>query len=203
MQTLTILPPKAFLESDVRALRDHIQSFLKKRRESLVAPRTPAPPRPVTYADWSEAQRARVEFELQPDMEQKLAATHEAQFELCQIIDAMLGILASNPTEHEKRKILGFQDKKRPSIPGMADEYFHVEGNLEKRRAELARLEENLPRLQAEAARYVQIKKSLEPWPWHRINRERNDELDRQEIANGRMPHKRGGANMLSRTVTP
>ena len=128
----------------------------------------------------------------QPDAEKNLADAHEEQFELCELIRKMEAILASNPTEHERRKLEGYEERKKPSLPGFLDEYFHVDGNLDRCRADLAAVEAKLPRLEYEAARYLQVKKSLAPWPWIRINRERNAAFDRQEVVNGRRPLKRG-----------
>jgi hypothetical protein len=162
-------------------------------RASLLTPRPKPQELPlIVYQDCYEAMNARHSFEAQPEAERQLAEVHEAQFELCELIASMEVVLASNPTEHERRKLEGYEAKDVPSLPGILDTYHHVDGNLDKCRADLADLEARLPRLEARAAEYRRVKASLAPWPWHRINKERNAELDRQVIVNGQMPVKRG-----------
>jgi hypothetical protein len=170
-----------------------IRQKMNEHRARLAAPRPKPQELPViTYANCYEACDARHAFEVQPDAEQILAVEHEEQFNLCQLIAAMERVLASNPTEHERRKLEGYEEKNSPSLPGILDTYHHVDGNLDIARADLAEVEARLPRLEARAAEYVRVKKSLAPWPWNVINRLRNEDLDRQAITNGKMPQRRG-----------
>jgi hypothetical protein len=184
-------PANIFTVEQADAFNAEVRQKREAHRASLLTPRPQDLP-PIVYANYDEARDARFAFELQPDAERTLADAHAEQFELCELIRSMEAILASNPTTHERRKLEGYDAKDVPSLPGILDTYHHVDGNLDTARADLADLESKLPRLQFEAARYLQVKKSLAPWPWHRINRERNAEFTRQEIVNGRMPVKRG-----------
>jgi hypothetical protein len=186
-------PANMFTVEQANAFNTEVRAKMDKHRASLAAPRPKPPELPViTYANCYEACDARHAFESQPDAERQLADLHEAQFEVCELIASMEAVLASNPTGHEKRKLLGYEQKKSPSLPGMLDEYFHVDGTLDRARVRLAEVQSRLPRLEAHAAEYRRLKKSLAPWPWARINAERNNALDRQVIVNGAMPVKRG-----------
>jgi hypothetical protein len=186
-------PATAFTEEQARPWNAEVRAGGEAHRKSLLTPRPKPQDLPlIVYANCYEARDARHAFEAQPDAEKNLADAHEEQFELCELIRKMEAILASNPTEHERRKLEGYEAKDTPSLPGILDTYHHVDGNLDRCRADLAAVEEKLPRLEYEAARYLQVKKSLAPWPWVRINRERNAAFDRQEIVNGRRPVKRG-----------
>jgi hypothetical protein len=186
-------PANIFTVEQADAFNAEVNTKVNDWRASLAAPR----PRsqdlpPIVYRDCYEAQAARYTFEEQPDAEQILAVEHEEQFSLCELIAAMERVLASNPTDHERRKLEGYEEKDSPSLPGILDTYHHVDGNLDKCRADLADLEARLPRLEARAAEYRRVKQSLAPWPWSRINRERNAQLDRQVIVNGGTVVKRG-----------
>jgi hypothetical protein len=186
-------PATAFTEEQARPWNAEVNAGVKAHRERLTAPRPKPQDLPlIVYQNADEARDARFTFEEQPDAERQLADAHEEQFDLCQLIAAMEAVLASNPTEHERRKLEGYEAKDVPSLPGILDTYHHVNGNLDNARADLAEVESRLPRLEFEAARYAQVRASLAPWPWSRINRERNAEFTRQEICNGRMPVKRG-----------
>jgi hypothetical protein len=186
-------PANIFTEEQARAFNTEVRAKMDKHRASLATPRLKPQDLPlISYANCYEACDARYAFESQPDAERQLAEVHETQFELCELISSMEMIINSNPTEHEKRKLLGYEQKKSPSLPGMLDEYFHVDGTLDRARARLAEVEERLPRLEAHAAEYARVKKSLAPWPWAHINCERNAALDRQTIVNGSMPQRRG-----------
>jgi hypothetical protein len=186
-------PANMFTEKQARPWNAEVNTKVAAWRASLAAPRPkPQDLPPIVYQDCYEAQAARHTFEAQPDAEQILAVEHEEQFSLCELIRSMEAILASNPTEHERRKLEGYEERKKPSLPGILDEYFHVDGNLDRCRADLADLEARLPRLEARAAEYRRVKQSLSPWPWHRINSERNATLDRQVIVNGGTVVKRG-----------
>jgi hypothetical protein len=186
-------PANAFTEEQARPWNAKVRAGVEAWKASLAAPRPKPQDLPLTvYRNADEAQAARHNFEAQPDAERQLAEVHEAQFELCELISSMEMILNSNPTEHEKRKLLGHEEKKKPSLPGIVDEYFHVDGTLDRARARLAEVEKQLPRLELRAAEYVRVRKSLAPWPWARINRERNAALDRQVVVNGSLPQRRG-----------
>jgi hypothetical protein len=186
-------PANIFTVTQANAFNAEVRSKMESHRATLAAPRPKPQELPlITYANCYEAQVARYTFEEQPDAEKILAVEHEEQFSLCELIAAMERVLASNPTDHERRKLEGYEEKDMPSLPGILDTYHHVDGNLDKCRADLAEVEARLPRLELRAAEYVRVKKSLAPWPWPRINKERNAALDRQEVVNGRMPLKRG-----------
>jgi hypothetical protein len=185
-------PAHMFTPEQATAFNTEVRQKSEAHRASLTTPRPKPQDLPlIAYANCYEARDARHAFEEQPDAERNLAEAREEQFELCELIAGMEAILASNPTEHERRKLLGHEERKKPSLPGILDEYFHVDGNLDRCRADLAAVEAKLPRLEYEAARYLQVKKSLAPWSWVRINKERNAAFDRQEVLNGRRP-KRG-----------
>jgi hypothetical protein len=193
MSTTTPHPAHMFNWEHATAFNTEVRQKMEKHRATLAAPRPKPQELPViTYANCYAAMEARHAFEVQPDAEQILAVEHEEQFELCELIRRMEAVLASNPTEHERRKLEGYEEKDSPSLPGILDTYHHVDGNLDRCRADLADVEARLPRLEARAAEYRRVKQSLAPWPWHRINKERNAELDRQVVVNGRMPLKRG-----------
>jgi hypothetical protein len=180
-------------QEEVDRFRTEVRQKSEAHRASLLTPRPKPQDLPlITYGSCYEARDAKHTHEAQPDAEKNLADAHEEQFELCELIRRMEAVLASNPTDHECRKLEGYEEKDSPSLPGILDTYHHVDGNLDRCRADLADLEARLPRLEYEAARYLQVKKSLAPWPWYRINKERNAELDRQVIVNGSMPLKRG-----------
>jgi hypothetical protein len=184
---------QVFTQKEADFFNAEVRAKTEEHRKSLLTPRPKPQELPVmTYANCYEARDARHAFELQPDAEKNLADAHAEQFEISELIAAMEKILASNPTDAERRKLEGYEERKKPSLPGILDEYFHVDGNLDRCRADLAAVEAKLPRLEYEAARYLQVKKSLAPWPWVRINRERNAAFDRQEAVNGRRPVKRG-----------
>ena len=186
-------PANIFTVEQANAFNAEVRSKMEAHRVSLAAPRPKPQDLPlIVYANCYEARDARHTFEAQPDAEQILAVEHEEQFELCELIAAMEMVLNSNPTDHERRKLEGYEERDSPSLPGILDTYHHVDGNLDRCRADLAEVEARLPRLEARAAEYVRVRKSLAPWPWIRINRERNAELDRQIVVNGSMPLKRG-----------
>jgi|SRR5580692_119710 hypothetical protein len=193
MSTTTPHPAHMFTVEQADVHNAEVRSKMEAWRANLLTPR----PRsqdlpPIVYRDCYEAQAARYTFEEQPDAEQILAVEHEEQFSLCELIAAMERVLASNPTDHERRKLEGYEEKDSPSLPGILDTYHHVDGNLDRARADLAEVEARLPRLELRAAEYVRVKKSLAPWPWPRINKERNEALDRQVVVGGQMPIKRG-----------
>ena len=193
MSTTTPHPAHMFTVEQANVHNAKVKADMDAWRASLLTPRPRSQDLPLTvYANAYEARDARFAFEEQPDAEKILAVEHEEQFSLCELIRSMEMILNSNPTDHERRKLEGYTEKDRPSLPGIADTFHHVDGNLDIARADLADLEARLPRLETRAAEYVRVKKSLAPWPWHRINKERNSELDRQTIVNGSMPLKRG-----------
>jgi hypothetical protein len=186
-------PAHMFTVEQATPFNTEVRQKMEAHRASLLTPRPKPQDLPlIVYANCYEARDAKHTHEAQPDAEKNLADAHEEQFELCELIRSMEAILASNPTEHERRKLEGYEERKKPSLPGFLDEYFHVDGNLDRCRVDLAAVESNLPRLEYEAARYAQVRASLAPWPWVRINRERNAVLDRQTIVNGSMPLKRG-----------
>jgi hypothetical protein len=186
-------PANIFTVEQANAFNAEVRTKTEEHKARLTTPRPkPQDLPPIVYQDCYEAQAARHTFEAQPDAEQILAVEHEEQFSLCELIRSMEAILASNPTEHERRKLEGYEEKDSPSLPGILDTYHHVDGNLDRCRADLADLEARLPRLEARAAEYRRVKQSLAPWPWHRINRERNAQLDRQTIVNGGTVVKRG-----------
>jgi hypothetical protein len=199
MSTTTPHPAHMFTEIQAQAWNQEIRKQQEAHRASLAAPRPVTPLAPIVYANCYEARDARHVHELQPDAGKKLVEAHEEQFELCELIRRMEAVLTSNPTEHERRKLEGYEEKDTPSLPGILDTYHHVDGNLDRCRADLAELESRLPRLQAEAARYAHVKASLAAWPWVRINRERNAELDRQATVNGKMVQRR--VDMSGRTL--
>jgi hypothetical protein len=186
-------PANIFTVEQATAFNTEVRQKSEAHRASLLTPR-PKPQElpPIVYQDCYAAMEARHTFEAQPDAKQILAVGHEEQFELCELITAMEAVLASNPTDHERRKLEGYDEKDSPSLPGILDTYHHVDGNLDRCRADLAEVEARLPRLEARAAEYRRVKQSLAPWPWHRINKERNAQLDRQVIVNGSMPQRRG-----------
>ena len=182
-------PANIFTVEQANAFNTEVRQKSEAHRASLLTPRPkPQDLPPITIRTATKRVNARHTFEEQPDAEAILAVEHEEQFDLCQLIAAMERILNSNPTEHERRKLTGYDEKDSPSLPGILDTYHHVDGNLDRCRADLADVEARLPRLEARAAEYRRVKASLAPWPWHRINRERNAELDRQLIVNGRRP---------------
>jgi hypothetical protein len=193
MSTTTPHPAHMFTVGQANVHNTEVRSKMEAWRASLLTPRPKPQDLPLTvYRNADEACDARHNYEAQPDAERQLADAHEAQFELCELISSMEMILNSNPSEHERRKLLGHEERKKPSLPGIVDEYFHVDGTLDRARARLAEVEKQLPRLELRAAEYRRVKQSLAPWPWARINRERNAELDRQIIVGGQMPLKRG-----------
>lgn len=167
------------------------------------------PLEPIVFDNADEARAARLTFDVQPDAEKILADVYEEQNELFEIETQMLAILehgvkemSKSDADHARRKLLGYEEKVKPSLPGVVDTQVHVPGSLEKVREKLADIEHRLPRLQAEAARYANMKASLAPWPWARINRIRNEELDQEQILNGKLPHPRGGRSMAGYTLS-
>jgi hypothetical protein len=203
-------PAHYITEAEVQRVNDYIQQHLAERKARLEAPRTLKPLAPTVYADCYAARDARLDHDTQPNAEKKLDAVYEYQNELFELEAAMLHILkndlphmSKDDADHAKRKLLGYEVKSR-SVPGELDKKVHVAGELEKCREKLAEVEEQLPRLKIEAARYAQVRESLKPWPWVRINRERNAALDTQSILNGRLPSPRGNSrNMAGYTITP
>jgi hypothetical protein len=111
-------------------------------------------------------------------------------------------ILSSDPTDYEKRKILGYEERHRPSVPGVLDTKFHVDGSLEKCRAKIADLEKKIPRLKIVVEDYVHVKASFKPWPRHLINKLKTEELDRQLIAGGKLPQGSHRQNLRSSRST-
>jgi hypothetical protein len=191
MSTTTPHPAHMFTVEQANVQNAEVRSKVEAWRASLLTPR-PRSQDLTVYQNADEACDGRHTHEAQPDAERILADAHAEQFELCELIAAMEAVLASNPTDHERRKLEGYEAKDTPSLPGILDTYHHVPGTLDIARADLADLEARLPRLELRAAEYRRVKQSLAPWSWHRINKERNSELDRQEVVNGRMPLKRG-----------
>jgi len=182
----------------------------RQKRLDARSKEAPKPLELIAFANAYEALAARLTFDVQPDAEKILASVYEDQNELFEIETQMLAILehgvkkmSKSEADHARKKILGYDTKELPSLPGVADTRVHIPGSLEKVREKLADIESRLPRLQYEAAVYANTKKSLAPWPWFRINRVLNDELDQQEILNGRLPHPRGGSSMAGYTITP
>ena len=182
----------------------------RQKKLDAQAKEAPKPLEPIVYANADEARAARLTFEVQPDAEKILALVYEDQNEQFEIETQLLAILehgikkmSKSEATHARKKILGYEEKVKPSLPGVLDTSVHVPGSLEKCREKLADIESRLPRLQAEAARYANMKASLAPWPWARINRIRNEELDQEQILNGKLPHPRGARSMAGYTITP
>lgn len=158
----------------------------RNRRNAELRENLPKFPVPV-YADADEASNAYREFMLQPDAEQKLLDANERLNDLFAKEDAQLWVLSSNPTEDEKRSLLGYEEKVRPELPGVATSYVHIQGNLEKVREQIADLQREISQFRIHAARYQAVKKSFDLWPIHRINQERNARVRRQDIVAGRL----------------
>ena len=184
-------PSQYFTQADVDRETKLIQTFLRERRQrlekidadrKLTEPKFPVP----TYADADEASNAYANFMLVPDDEQKLRDANELLNDLFAKEDLQLWVLSENPTADEKRQLLGYEAKDTPSLPGIADSYHHVPGNLDKVREQIAALQKEIPLLKMKAARYAALKKSFEPWPIYRIRKERSERLRRQDIAAGR-----------------
>jgi hypothetical protein len=144
---------------------------------------------PITYADADEESRELASFQLQPDAEAKLRDHCERLFELQEREAAMLEVLKT-ATEEERRTLLGYETKVLPSLPGIADSYTHVPGNLETVRAKIADLEAQLPRLKFEAAKYAHIRASFRHPAV--IARERSERLTRSMIVAGKTVQRRG-----------
>jgi cob(I)alamin adenosyltransferase len=204
-------PAHMFTEPQAQAFNREVTKQLDERRARAKARET-QPQKPlelIVFADADEARAARLVFDAQPDAEKILASVYEEQNELFTLETELLAILehgvrkmSKSDADHARRKILGYETKE-PSLPGVLDTKVHVPGSLEKVREKLTDIERRLPRLQHEAAVYANTKKSLAPWPWSKINRLRNDELDQEQIMNGKLPHPRGGRSMAGYTIQP
>jgi hypothetical protein len=165
---------------------------------------TPSPVfRPLVYKDAEEARFARHDFEAQPDHEQQLASVFEElnelfemEAELLEIVNDKIPQMSRNDAAHARRKILGYEEKRKPSLPGMLDEKYHVPGTLDRTRDKIAAIEGMLPRLRVKAAQYIHVRESLKPWPWSRINRERTAELEMNLVMNGDRVQRRGPRDM-------
>jgi hypothetical protein len=205
-------PAHMFTEPQAQAFNREVTKQLDERRARAKARET-QPQRPLNllvFADADEARAARQVFDVQPDAEKILASVYEDQNEQFEIETQLLAILehgihkmSKQDRAEAKRKILGYEVKSGASLPGVLDTKVHVPGSLEKVREKLLDIERRLPRLQYEATVYANMKASLAPWPWSKINRLRNDELDQEQIMNGRSPHPRGGRSMAGYTIQP
>jgi len=184
-------PAHMFTQEQATEFNRQVRANLEKIRASAVTPRPATQPDLPPITDWNEARQARIQFELMGDATAALESAHQEQFHLCQMIAELEAILADNPTDEEKRAILGWDEKVRPSLPGVLDTKVHIEGSLEKTKAKLAQVECELPLLENKAARYEQLRKQLEPWPTWRIDRLRNAENERRLIAHGKPVQRR------------
>jgi hypothetical protein len=195
MSTTAVHPAHVFTEEAGRAFLKEVTATAKKLTAGRDKPPSPRPLKPLPeITDPYEAREARLRLESMGDATKALAAAHETQFDLCERIRGCEEILATNPTEQQKRDILGYEIKATPSLPGIPDSKVHVEGSLERLRAELARVESELPRFEQKAARYEQLKQQLAPWPTWKIDRIRNTDVERNNIAKGKPVQRRGNA---------
>ena len=178
--------------AEQRRLGDERRAKLKELESA-----PPKPLKPIEYADADAACAARLNFEVQPDEEKNLSDAYEALFHEHTLESEILKIVATFPTmdrqerDHFTRKIFGHEEKHK-SLPGLLDTYFHVAGTLELCRERIAAIERGLPVLKRRTEIYLNLKNSFKPWPWARINRERNARINRDAIANGHLPEQRG-----------
>lgn len=197
----TLEQSQAWLKEQ-RRLGDERRAKLKQLENA-----PPKPLEPIVYADAEVACNARLNFEMQSDEEKTLSDAYEALFHEHTLESEILKIVATFPMmdrqerEHFTRKIFGHDEKVKPSLPGVLDTTFHVQGTIERCRERIAAIEGRLPLLKRRAAIYLNLKNSFKPWPWARINRERNARLTRDAIANGHLPEQRGLTAGLGRVV--
>ena len=178
-------------------------------REQHRIANTPTPQRPPVIrhrepvTDVEEARRIMLELQDRRNPHEILAELHEEQLRLSELIDDLSAILANNPTEQEKRDILGYQQKVLPSLAGIADTFVQVPGTLERTREKLQQIETDLPRLERMIADYDSLRESVKGWTWARINQIRNAENERHLISKGRAVQKRGRPSMAGYTLDP
>lgn len=194
-------PSQYFTEQQVQDGQRKILSFLADRelRKAATENQQTLPLKPIIYATADEARDARFNFEAQPDHEQQLASVlddlnelYQLEEELLDIVKVKISRMTLNDAAHARRKILGYEETRKPSLPGILDEKYHVPGTLDRTRDKIAAIEAMLPRLRTKAAQYAHIKKSLAPWPWFRINRERTAEVEMNLVMNGERVQRRG-----------
>ncbi|MGO9649688.1 MAG: hypothetical protein ACLPOO_16730 [Terriglobales bacterium] len=196
-------PAHMFTESQASAFNAEIKTVLDARakRHAEAAARPKPKRQPITYTGWFDAKTALDRFEMIPDPQKKLDEVHGELNDQYLLEEELCRILASDPTDYEKRKILGWEEKHK-SVPGFLDSYFHVDGSLEKCRAKIADLEKKIPRLKIVVEDYVHVKESFKAWPRPLINKLKTEELDRQLIAGGKLPQGSHRQNLRSARST-
>lgn len=193
-----IHPAHMFTEGQASAFNAEIKRVLDARlkRQKEVASK-PRKREPIVYSNWFDAEVALDRFEMIPDPQKKLDEAHGELNDQYLLEEELCRILASDPTDQEKMKILGYEQKRR-SLPGVLDTTFHVDGSLEKCRAKIADLEKKIPRLKVVVEDYLHVKASFKSWPRFVINRLKTDDLDRQLIAGGKLPQGSHRKNIQS-----
>jgi hypothetical protein len=136
----------------------------------------------IQWTGWVESQ--------EPNPVQNLANVDEQIFDLSQRIEAIEKLLPV-ATPQELREINGWDEKVRPSLPGIADTYVHIPGSLERLQTKRADLEKIRPLIVGKAERFRAVVEALKPWPRHRINEIRNREVERALVAKGKPIQRR------------
>jgi hypothetical protein len=192
-------PAHMFTEGQASAFNAGIKAVLDARlKRQQQAAAKPRKREPIVYSNWFDAETALDRFEMIDDPQKKLDEVHDDLNTQYLLEEELCRILASNPTDQEKMKILGYEQKRRPSLPGILDTTFHIDGSLEKCRARIADLEKRVPRLKVVVEEYLHVKESFKAWPRFVINRLKTESLDRQLIAGGKLPQGSHRKNIQS-----
>ena len=167
---------------------------LDSQRRIDAAKRPQPAPTPVVVkidnVDEAIRQRAWVESQ-SPSPVDNLRDCDEQIADLTNRIDAAEALLPS-ATEEEKQLLCGHREKRRPSLPGVADDYIHVPGTLERLQSRRAELERVRPLIARKAENFLAVVEGLKDWPSHRIAAIRNSEVERRLIAQGKPIQRRG-----------
>jgi hypothetical protein len=168
----------------------------KMRARDLERRARKIPPK-FTVVELKTAREAR-EYRLNMEMKwrtnphQILAEAHTEQFELSQKITSLEAISKKYPNDTEvQRRVHGYEDKVKPSLPGRLDEYFHVDGLLQRAKDRLADVEKTFEFLEIQVARFDADMSALTLWPSHRIVQELNLVNDEAILLNGGNPQRR------------
>ncbi len=162
--------------------------------QRLHDPKPPQRPKPftipITTVDEARQWSLWVESQV-PSPLDNLRNCDEGIADLTNRIDLAEEVLKT-ATCGERRTLCGYDEKARPSLPGIADSYIHVPGTIERLKDRRAELERVRPLIERKAEKFKAVLKALEGWPHHRIARIRNSELERRWIVRGVPVQRRG-----------
>lgn len=185
-------PSIYFTEQEAKAFNEQIRKNLESRKATTATTAPKPVPLPV-ITNWFEAKQARLNFEMQADLEKSYRDAAEEHFSVCEKIAWLEKMLPTCSLE-ERRLILGWEERNR-LVPGELPTTRHIPGNLELLKGKRDAIEEKLPLLKMKSDAYVALREHLSAWPWSMINRLQREEHERRLVVQGKEVQFRGNRN--------